>query len=124
MSDFERDEIIYEEGWRDNRTDIDIGTPAEEVPVDEAAAGDAEASKGPIPLLISIQLGLFLVTVLVILLLKAMDSAAYHEIMSYYKVEMNKPVISQELFESIDLIGKASKTEVDVKASADELPVL
>ena len=74
------------------------------------------------PLLISIQLILCVIAVIVLFILKAMDSPAYHNFMTWYKVEMNRPVISQEFFRTFDVSRLAGGGEVTVKASADELP--
>lgn len=116
MSEFEKNEIIYEEGWRET-------TPVggDDPPLDEAneEAPRADASK---PLLISIQLIVCIVFAIVLFILKAMDSPAYHGFMTWYKVEMNHPVISRELFETFDLSRLAPSDEVTVKASPDELP--
>ena len=116
MSEFGHNEIIYEEGWRENTPVGGDEPPADETPVD--AAPSAVMSK---PLLISIQLILCVIAVIVLFILKAMDSPAYHNFMTWYKVEMNRPVISQEFFRTFD-VSRLAGGEVTVKASADELP--
>ena len=116
MSDIERNEIIYEEGWRDN-----VPAPADEPPVDEALAPGIQEKPQSFPLLISIQLALCVAMAVAMFILKAMDSELYHGIMTYFRAEMNKPVISEELFEAMDISRLNSGYEPIAKASADEL---
>ena len=123
MSDFERNEIIYEEGWRTREpltADPLPGEGAEAVPEPDAetSAKKRAASK---PLLISIQLIVCAVAALVLFLLKTMDSPAYHSFMIWYRTEMNRPLISQTFFEALDVSRLASADEVRVEASPDEL---
>ena len=121
MSDngsFVRNEIIYEEGWR-GRAPV----PEEEPPSESAPAGEAAPADGhSLPLLISIQLALCAAAAAVLFIMKVMDSEAYHSFMTAYRVEMNKPVISQELFEALDIRKLTGGDGVTVKASPDELP--
>lgn len=117
MSEIQRSEIIYEEGWHD------AAPPAEpEVPLDEAEKkpeDDPEIRETSKPLLISIQLVLCLLAALALFLLKAMDSVGYHEFMDYYHEELNKPVVSQGVFEALD-ISKLFTDDVTVQATPDE----
>ena len=102
MSEIRRDEIIYEEGWRES-------SPAAEpektdgAPLDEAAGEPAAEPAASRPLLLTIQLALCLLFALAVFLLKSMDSELYHGFMDYYRDELNKPVISRGVFDSIDL---------------------
>lgn len=116
MSGFERDQIIYEEGWRDNAPIGGDDPPADEIPPRQEPGKD-----GSKPLLITIQLIVCITAALVLFLLKAMDSRAYHSFMTWYRVEMSRPVISQEFFENA---GPRLSTpdEVTVRESPDELP--
>lgn len=117
MSDNERNEIIYEEGWRDADPPAADGLPLDEVPA------PAELNKpSSMPLLISIQLGVCILAAAALFILRAMDSPAYRGFMTWYKVEMNKTLISRDFFEQADLSRLASRDEVKVKASPDELP--
>lgn len=113
MSENGRNEIIYEEGWRGNVTAAHGEPSPEETPPAPKRDGT--------PLLISMQLILCAVAALVLLLLKAMDSPAYHGFMDWYRDRMNRPVISQEFFEGIGVDRLSSADEVTVEASADEL---
>ena len=108
-------EIIYEEGWRGREPETD-----DVPPVDETAPDSSR--RGSFPLLITIRLILCLIGAAVLFVMRAMDSDAYHGFMSVYKAEMNKPLISQELFRSLGPAGLASRDEVSVRASTDELP--
>ena len=114
MSEMRRDEIIYEEGWREA-----AAPPEEATPVDETQPH--QPVKKPTPLLISIQLVLCLIAALVLFILKAMDSEAYCAIMTAYKTQMARPVISQEFFDTMDVSRLLRENAVTVSASPDEL---
>ena len=116
MSDFERNQIIYEEGWRDTAP---VG--GDEPPVDEIPP-QPEANATSKPLLLSIRLVVCALAALVLFLLKAMDSRAYHGFMTWYRVEMNRTVISQEFFERAGVRALATPDEITVRESPDELP--
>ena len=117
MSDFERNQIIYEEGWRENAPIGGDDPPVDEIPPKQKLSQDASK-----PLLISIQLIVCIMAALVLFLLKAMDSRAYHGFMTWYRVEMSRPVISQEFFENAGLRRLSTPDEVTVRESPDELP--
>lgn len=118
MSEIQHNEIIYEEGWRD------AAPPAEtEIPLDEAAEKpdeNADSREPSRPLLITIQLVLCLLAALVLFLLKAMDSVGYREFMAYYHEEMGKPVVSQGVFDSLDIGRLFAEDNVTVQATPDE----
>lgn len=116
MSEIKHNEIIYEEGWREasppvnEETQIDEAQPSPDQPKDET-----DRSR---PLLISIQLVLCLLAALVLFLLKAMDSEGYYNFMDYYREELQKPVISQEVFNAADALFE--QDPVTVQATPDE----
>ena len=120
MSEIRRDEIIYEEGWRDA-----------DIPVQEDDDPDAQAdieTKPELPkedhsppLLTILQLILCMIAALVLFILKAMDSDAYHDFMNAYDEEMAKPVISQKVFDAVDWNALFGGSQVSVKATPDEL---
>lgn len=118
MSEIKRNEIVYEEGWREAAPAVDAEV---ETPLDEAQSApdqpkdDAERSR---PLLITIQLTLSLLAALVLFLLKAMDSEGYYNFMDYYHEELQKPVVSQEVFSAADELFEL--TPVTVEATPDE----
>lgn len=100
MSEIRRDEIIYEEGWRESAPPAET----EKVPIDEAEPEKEQKKQdGSKPLLISIQLVLCLITALALFLLKSMDSDFYRDFMDFYHDELNKPVISQGVFDTVDI---------------------
>ncbi len=119
MSEIRRDEIIYEEGWRDNHADA-TPEPAEET--EEKSPAPESREEQSRPLLTILQLVLCMAAALVLFLLKAMDSGAYHSFMRAYQEEMSKPVISQEVFDAIDWNSIFGGKQVTVTATPDELP--
>lgn len=112
MSEFDRSEIIYEEGWRSRSPDP---APADTPPAPPADDGGSK------PLLISIQLILCAVAALVLFLLKTMDSPAYHGFMTRYRAEMNRTLIGRSFFGADDGDAPATADEVTVRSSPDEL---
>ena len=118
MSEIQHSEIIYEEGWRD------AAPPAgEEPPVDEAVLApgtEAEDAVRSRPLLVIIRLVLCLLAALVLFLLKAMDSEGYDRFMAFYREELQKPVVSQELFSNADLSRLFSADTIMIRTTPDE----
>ena len=118
MSDIKRNEIVYEEGWRETAPVVN-----ETVPIDEAQPDpvieqtEREDSK---PLLITIQLVLCLLAALVLFLLKAMDSEGYYSFIDYYHEELQKPVVSEEVFLKADIGKLIAENPVEVQATPDE----
>lgn len=118
MSEIKRNEIIYEEGWRESSPTAVPDTPLDEVsPESTEIPNDAERGK---PLLISLRLILCLAAALVLFLLKAMDSEGYHEFMELYREELQKPIVSQEVFEAADVTKLFAHNNVTVQATPDE----
>ena len=116
MSEFKRNEIVYEEGWREASPIMEEETPLDEAPVQpQRPREDNEKSR---PLLITIQLVLSLLAALVLFLLKAMDSEGYYNFMDYYREELQKPVVSQEIFHAADAL--LEQNPVTVQATPDE----
>ena len=116
MSEFNRNEIIYEEGWRDASPPAVEETPLDEAPESSERPGEEQDKSRP--LLITIQLALSLVAALVLFLLKAMDSEGYYNFMDYYHEELQKPVVSEEIFRSADALFE--QDPVTVQATPDE----
>lgn len=121
MSEIRRDEIIYEEGWRDafsaDREDEAAPAPSPEEP-EGAPEEKKDVSR---PWLTILQLILCMIAALVLFLLKAMDSGAYHSFMQSYDEAMAKPVISQKVFDAVDWNALFGGNQVTV-ATPDELP--
>ena len=118
MSDIKRNEIVYEEGWRETAPVVN-----EPVPIDEAQPDpvieQTEREDGK-PLLITIQLVLCLLAALVLFLLKAMDSEGYYSFIDYYHEELQKPVVSEEVFLKADIGKLIAENPVEVQATPDE----
>ena len=118
MSDIKRNEIVYEEGWRETAPVVN-----ETVPIDEAQPDpvieQTEREDGK-PLLITIQLVLCLLAALVLFLLKAMDSEGYYSFIDYYHEELQKPVVSEEVFRKADIGKLIAENPVEVQATPDE----
>lgn len=108
MSEIHRDEIIYEEGWRESSPPAEV----EKIPVDEALPDIAEKKPGSRPLLITIQLVLCLLLALILFVLKSMDSEAYHSFIDHYHDELQKPVVSQGVFDALDVTRLFESPEV------------
>lgn len=120
MSEIRRDEIVYEEGWRDMLPDEPVNEPPDEKP--ELRPSDAPKKEAVSrPLLTVLQLILCMSAALVLFILKAMDSGAFHDFMSAYHDEMSKPVISQKVFDAVDWNALFGGGHVTVTATPDEL---
>ena len=118
MSDIKRNEIVYEEGWRETAPVVN-----EPVPIDEAQPDpviEQTEREGGKPLLITIQLVLCLLAALVLFLLKAMDSEGYYSFIDYYHEELQKPVVSEEVFRKADIGKLIAEKPVEVQATPDE----
>lgn len=117
MSDIKRNEIVYEEGWRETAPVVN-GT----VPIDEAQPDPVieQTEREGGKLLITIQLVLCLLAALVLFLLKAMDSEGYYSFIDYYHEELQKPVISEEVFRKADIGKLIAENPVEVQATPDE----
>ncbi len=122
MSEIRRDEIVYEEGWRDAKDEDPVDELTVEKPSGEPEKQPDIKEKGSRPLLTILQLVLCMAAALVLFVLKAMDSGAYHSFMKAYAEEMSKPVISQELFDAVDWNALFGAGPATVKATPDELP--
>ena len=118
MSDIKRNEIVYEEGWRETAPVVN-----ETVPIDEAQPDpviEQTVREDGKPLLITIQLVLCLLAALVLFLLKAMDSEGYYSFIDYYHEELQKPVVSEEVFLKADIGKLIAENPVEVQATPDE----
>lgn len=115
MSESERNEIIYEEGWRRK-------APDDREPAEKETPPDPPPAAGPRPLLISIRLVLCAAAALVLFLLRTMDSPAYHGFMAWYRDGMSRTLIGREFFGSDNSGLPATADEVTVTASPDALP--
>lgn len=113
MSEIKRNEIIYEEGWRDSSVTPDIESDIDS----ETEAPEIQPSNSR-PLLICIQLVMCLLAALALFLLKAMDSGYYHTFIDAYHEELEKPLVSREAFNEYDL--SRLFPEEKVRATADE----
>ena len=118
MSDIKHSEIIYEEDWRETAPVVNEETPVDEAPT--KAAEPLQKPQGSKPHLITIQLVLCLLAALILFLLKAMDSEGYYSFMDYYHEELQKPVVSRELFSSADIGKLFAQNAVEVQATPDE----
>ena len=117
MSEIRHSEIVYEEGWHDAAPLEKAEIPLDEQPQDQDPFEKQEGSK---PLLITIQLILSLLAALILFLLKSMDSVGYHEFMDFYHEELNEPIVSQGVFEALDISRLFTENSVTVQATPDE----
>jgi len=121
MSEIRRDEIVYEEGWREAKADEPLPL-SESADAEEKNSAEPEKKESSRPLLTILQLVLCMAAALVLFILKAMDSGAYHSFMQSYDEEMSKPVISQKIFDAVDWNALLGSDHVKVTATSDELP--
>ena len=126
MNEIRRDEIVYEEGWRDVRDDELTDTPDDSC--EDSSGSDTPPQKenrsgGSRPILTILQLVLCMAAALAVFILKAMDSDAYHGFMKAYAEEMAKPVISQKVFDAVDWNALFGGSHVTVSSTPDEIPV-
>lgn len=117
MSEIRHSEIVYEEGWHEAAPVVETEIPLDEEPKDQKPFEKQEGSK---PLLITIQLVLSLLAALILFLLKAMDSVGYRDFMDYYHEELSKPIVSQGVFEAMDVSRMFTEEHVTVQATPDE----
>lgn len=119
MSEIRRDEIVYEEGWRDRKVDEPAPDKAEATVAEKPAEPEIK-DETPRPWLTVLQLVLCMTAALVLFILKAMDSGAFHDFMQTYSEEMSKPVIAQEVFDAVDWNAVFGGNPVAITATPDE----
>ena len=71
-------------------------------------------------MLLTLQLAVCLLLALAIFLLKAMGSGYYDSFMAYYRAELQKPVISERVFDAAQLSRLFSEKPFTVQATPDE----
>lgn len=107
MDEIRKSEIIYEEGWRERVSNNSLPELSDDIPLDEASKPIEDSSfsghdKSSGLLLLTVQLIVCIILAIVILLLKTADSPVYRGFMDWFRNELNKPVISQGVFSTID----------------------
>ena len=120
MSEIRRDEIVYEDGWRDAGPEEAAEKPSDEQEPEKPSLIEKNSVRAK-PLLTALQLFLSLAAALILFILKAMDSDAYHDFMKAYAEEMSKPVVSQKVFDAVDWNAIFGGGNVTVTATPDEL---
>ena len=122
MEDFRKDEIIYDEDWKQfdepvlvdkDKRESDNETPEKEV-------AKPEKRKRVFPSLITIQLIVCLLIAFLVFMLKAMNSDTYAQLCKYYDELMQKTLLSSSMFEDIDLSKYFESTADEVIATNDE----
>ena len=119
MSEIHSNEIIYEEGWRQSAPPTDY-SENEDTPIDEVPEKPDEQPDSSKPLLITVQLIICLLAALALFLMKSMDSDFYHVFMDYYRDELEKPVISQGVFDALDVSRLFGESAVSITSTPDE----
>lgn len=114
MNEIKRSEIIYEEGWRESAPSVTIEEPSEN-PTEPAA----EATGKSVPLLSILRLAVCLLLALALFLLRSMGSEAYDAFMDFWHEELEKPVVPQGAFSSLDV----SRLFPSEQATADEAEI-
>lgn len=106
MSDYRKDEIIYDEDW------LTVDTPLEPqyaVPSDEQKEETNQTQtkkskrKRTFPALITIQLVVCIIVAFSIFMLKAMNSDTYHQFCDWYNNLMRYTIVPDSTFRDIDL---------------------
>lgn len=128
MQDSRKDKIIYDEGWQSfdkvqHQNDLYIESFEDEDSAD--IQQDCEIPKkskkhNPVSL-ITIQLVLALVIAFVVFLLKAIDGSTYKLIREWYNESMRNTLVSDQVFEDIDLSQYSKSTSDQLSATTDEL---
>ena len=107
MSEYRKDEIIYDEDWLRVDTPLEREYPAQSVADSEVPAEQRNTRKlrpkRTFPALITIQLVICLVIAFAVFMLKAMNSDVYHQFCDWYNEQMQYTLVSGDTFESIDL---------------------
>ena len=106
-----KNEIVYDEGFARPSKTVIQKDEEEPIPVDEQEK--PKEPNGFKPLLISVQLLFCLLSALLLFLLKSMGSDLYDRFEAWYNEEMNKPLISQSMFDQADLSAFLSPASVD-----------
>lgn len=107
-------EIVYDEGFQSVSKRLEKAKEDEPIPIDEQKP--EPKSDRVKPLLITIQLILCLAAALSLFLLKSTGSALYDAFRARYDEEMQKPLISQGVFDHAGLDRLFSP------ATTDEIP--
>lgn len=107
MSDYRKDEIIYDEDWLRVDTPLEREYPAQSEEYSDPATDNRSvnkpARKRSFPALITIQLVLCIVVAFIVFMLKAMNCDIYHQFCDWYNEQMQYTLVSDETFENVDL---------------------
>lgn len=107
MSDYRKDEIIYDEDWLRVDTPLEREHPAQSEEYINYVADDNNEKdtrrKRAFPALITIQLVLCLIVAFAVFMLKAMNCDVYHQFCAWYSDLMQYTLIPDDTFENIDL---------------------
>ncbi len=107
MSEYRKDEIIYDEDWLRVDTPLEREYPAQSEEYNAPALDERNIKKPrpkrTFPALITIQLVVCLVIAFAVFMLKAMNSDVYHQFCDWYNEQMQYTLVSDDTFESIDL---------------------
>ncbi len=107
MSEYRKDEIIYDEDWLRVDTPLEREYPAQieehNSPADDARNLKKQRPKRTFPALITIQLVLCLIVAFAVFMLKAMNSDLYHQFCKWYNDSMQYTLVPDDTFYDIDL---------------------
>ena len=122
MEDFRKDEIIYDEDWKQFEEPVLVekreSDREEELKVETVVK---PKNKRTFPALITIQLVLCLIIAFLVFMLKAMNSETYAQLCKYYDELMQNTLLSSSVFEDIDLSHYFEATADQAQATNDEV---
>lgn len=123
MEDFRKDEIIYDEDWKQFDEPVLVENDKSESVIEtaEKEVAKPEKRKRVFPSLVTIQLIVCLLIAFLVFMLKAMNSDTYAQLCKYYDELMQKTLLSSSVFEDIDLSKYFESTADEVIATNDEV---
>lgn len=123
MEDFRKDEIFYDEDWKQFDEPVLVEKTEHDSENEEPAkkVEKPEKRKRTFPSLITIQLVVCLIIAFLVFMLKAMNSDTYKQLCKYYDELMQETLLSNSVFEDIDLSQYFEATADEATATNDEV---
>ena len=103
MNEERRGEIVYEEGWRENAPVTALEEPNNNSEKELSIPETPQMNSRSKPLLLTLQLIVCVLSALALFLLKMTGNALYDSFIEFYRDELQKPIISREVFDTAQL---------------------